>query len=150
MAKKKSSLKLRTTETDNTKVTLVQERPNDYFSFNWSFITSSKKYAFENLDNLKLTILIKKIHLLSQNKKVEVLSLSKKNGLEQIKVRNLKHNRLKHDIVPEEFKNGERAKRCGEDYWVFRLGADGRVIAKIDDNIVYIMAIDTTFDLYDH
>lgn len=128
--------------------TKVRRQHAERFVFNFSFLTQDKKY---NLDPHSKTInpkvrvkMLERIWQLSQNDIVEVMAYSKKQGFEKIPVGKV------HLAVNPEFKNSHRDEECDADYWVFRLSKLGRVISKRNDNILYIMSIDTSFDQYDH
>ena len=128
--------------------TKIRKHHTSRFAFNFSFLTPDSKY---NLDKNSRTInkkvklkLLDKIRELSQEDTVAVLGYNKRQGLEQIPEAEV---RLR---IHPEFRKSQRYDECDDDYWVFRLGKLGRVIGKKNNNIFYIMSIDTSFDQYDH
>lgn len=115
----------------------------EYVQFNFSFITKHEKYNLENNDSIH-TLLLEKIYYLSSMDWVQVLALRKEQGIET-----LSSHALKKFTIPPEFKD-RRDDYCTDKFFVFRLRNQGRVIGKMIDKTFYILAIDTTFDLYKH
>lgn len=115
-------------------------------AFNFSFLTKDSKHNLSGnskyvTKDVKLKLL-QKIEFLSKADITAVLNYSKKTGLEK-----LPENEVKISIHPE---FGDRYQSCGSDYWVFRLGKLGRVIGKKNNNIFYVLSIDTLFKQYKH
>ena len=128
--------------------TKVRRQHAERFVFNFSFLTQDKKY---NLDARSKTInhkvrvkMLERIWQLSQNDIVEVMAYPREQGFEKIPAADVRLS------VHPELKNSHRDEECDTDYWVFRLSKLGRVISKRNDNILYIMSIDASFDQYDH
>lgn len=110
-------------------------------------LTPDKKYNLEGkqVEKKHRLKLLNKIYSLSQRDIVELVSHDdKRNGLEQIPESEMRDLRI--DPV---FKR-TRYNSCEENYWVFRLSNQGRVIGKKYKNIFYIMSIDTKFKQYNH
>lgn len=127
---------------------LIRKSHTERFVFNFSFLTKDSKY---NLDKSSKNItkqvrlkLLEKIHQLSQSDIVTVLNWDKSKGLEKLPESQVSL------YINSEFKKTGRYDECDEDYWIFRLSSNGRVIGKKNGNIFYIMAVDASFDLYKH
>lgn len=130
------------------KETRIRQHHTSRFAFNFSFLTQDSKY---NLDKSSKTIgkgvrlkLLDRINQLSQNDKVVILNLDRREGLEKLLESNVKLR------IHPDFKSSKRYDECDDDFWVFRLAKLGRVIGKINENIFYIMSIDASFDQYNH
>lgn len=113
-------------------------------TFNFSFITPNKKYNLKSQEKKIKLKLIQILESLSQEDKVALLARGKNNGLEKIPENEIRSLRLH-----PEFKT-ERIADYEDDFWIFRLSKDGRVIGKINRNVFYILAVDTKFKLYNH
>lgn len=111
-------------------------------SFNFSYLVSDKKYNHTQLEHKVRKKLIEKLCILSTEDFVVIKSWSKDQGFEKMPITKLK--------PPSSFISSGRDDKAGEDFWVFRLNMLGRVICKRIETTFYIIAIDTTFDLYDH
>lgn len=125
----------------------ISEPPQERFAFNFSFLTPDKKYNLDGKQVEKKTRikLLDKMYSLSQKDLVELLSRDDKyNGLEKIPENEIKNLRI-HPIFKK-----TRYDSCEDDFWVFQLSKQGRVIGKKYKNIFYIMSIDTKFNQYDH
>lgn len=129
-------------------ITRVKEKlfKPDRLTFNLSFITRDNKYNFsgKHFDKRTKMALFDKMVRLSSDTYVSVLSLSKDQGLEK-----LPEKAVSITINPE-FINTNRHRSCQEGLWIFRLSKKGRVIGKIQGLTFYVLAVDTTFDLYEH
>jgi hypothetical protein len=128
-------------------INLNQVKARNRFTFNFSFITSDKKYSLSGRSKTDAKVhkkLLEKIEALSKEDKAVIMGLTKEQGIEAIPVDEVKFR------LNREFISSQRSKDGGDLYWVFRLNTLGRVIGKIYDNIFYVLAIDTTFDAYDH
>lgn len=143
------SSKFRITSTykrENIDKAIISEPPVERFAFNFSFFTPDKNYNLEGkqVEKKNRLKLLDKIYYLSQKDIVELVSHDDKyKGLEQIP-----ESQVKLRVHPI-FKQ-TRYDSCEDDYWVFRLSKQGRVIGKKYKNIFYIMSIDTKFDQYKH
>lgn len=128
--------------------TRIRHMHQDYFAFNFSFLTKDSKY---NLDERSKTVnqrvrlkILSRVQQLSQEEIITVLGYDKRQGLEKLPegaVRLRKH---------PEFIASQRDQECESDFWVFRLGKLGRVIGKKNQNLFYILSIDASFDQYAH
>lgn len=117
--------------------------------FNFSFLTKDNKYNLDK-NNKKISKEIKakvleRMYQLSVVDKVTVLGYDKVQGLEKIHETKIKSLNPHPDY--EDYKIKEE---CGEDCWIFRISKKGRVIGKMNDNIFYIIKIDTDFKSYKH
>lgn len=129
----------------NKKDIIIKHYSDLRMTFNFSFITKTSRYDLKHIDNKKVKdALLKKIEELSGFDKTTLLSLKKKQGLERIEENDLSRTFKKSGVFHK------REKDCLAGYWVFRISSLGRVLGKINQNIFYILAIDTHFDLYDH
>lgn len=136
-----------TYERRNIDKAIINKPPVERFAFNLSFLTPDKKYNLEGkqVEKKHRLKLLNKIYSLSQRDIVELVSHDdKRNGLEQIPESEMRDLRI--DPV---FKR-TRYNSCEENYWVFRLSNQGRVIGKKYKKIFYIMSIDTKFKQYNH
>ncbi|WP_297582725.1 hypothetical protein [uncultured Lactobacillus sp.] len=125
----------------------ISEPPQERFAFNFSFLTPDKQYNLKGNQVEKKTRLklLDKIYSLSQKDMIDLLSHDDKyNGLEKIPESEIKKLRI-HPIFRK-----TRYKACDDDFWVFQLSKQGRVIGKKYKNIFYIMSIDTKFNQYNH
>lgn len=114
--------------------------------FNFSFITSQRKY---NLDSKGITSkvkakLVERLFFLSTEDFDALLGFSKEKGLECLDD-NIVHYRINQDFI----KTG-RINYCLDGTWVFRLSNMGRVLGKISNKVFYVLCIDTSFDAYKH
>lgn len=124
----------------------ISKPPVERFAFNFSFLTPERDYNLEGkqVEKKHRLKLLDKIYMLSQKDIVELVSHDdKRNGLEQIPESQIK---LRMDRIFKQTRNDS----CEENYWVFRLGDQGRVIGKKYKNVFYILSIDTKFKQYDH
>ncbi|MFR0551017.1 hypothetical protein [Ligilactobacillus salivarius] len=115
-------------------------------TFNFSFLTKDKKYNLSKSNGIDKDVRLKileKVHELSQINLSDVYLESKIHGFEKLA-------EIPWMKVHSDFLNTGRFHDCSNGYWVFRLSKKGRVIGKINNNIFYILAIDTKFNLYDH
>lgn len=131
------------------KKTKIKEHFEKRLVFNFSFLTTEKKY---NLDpnspkiNDKIRLkLLERIYQLSQSDFIDVLNMDRKIGLEKIPEKEMK----KFHLHPE-FIRTKRTDKCDDQCWIFRLGNKGRVLGKMNDNLFYIVKIDTDFGSYKH
>ena len=76
---------------------------------------------------------------------VDIGLLDKNKGIERID-----SNGLDIDVLPLSFKRTEEFLNCDDGIWVFRLGPHERVIAKRNNHIMYIVAIDMLLNVYRH
>ncbi|AYM02129.1 hypothetical protein [Levilactobacillus yiduensis] len=115
-------------------------------AFNLSFVTSNRKYNFsgKHFDKSIKNKFVEKMIRLSNDDLVTILGWSKESGIE-----NLPDHIVKL-AVNSEFVASGRAATCLTGMWIFRLAKSGRVIGKIKGTTFYVLAIDTTFDLYQH
>lgn len=142
-SKKKISLK-KTQPITQKKIDVVR-RPMRYdrMSFNFSFLTNDKQYNLETLQPVHQKKLLHKLKILSADHVTRVKLLRREQGLEFI-------DSLKKSITIADFIDSGRFDECDDKYCVFRMSDSGRVIGKIYNNLFYVLAIDTKFDLYDH
>lgn len=128
----------------NSKIDLeTREMIYDRLSFNFSFITKKRQYGLDNLEPKVYKKFVNIMQGLSGQNIVSVLNLQKENGFEFI-------DSLKHEIVHTDFVSTGRFDKCVKGYCVFRLAKLGRVIGKLHNNMFYVIAVDTQFELYDH
>lgn len=115
-------------------------------AFNFSFVTANRKYNFsgKHFDKHVKNKFVEKMIRLSTDDLVTVLGWPKESGVE-----NLPDQAVKLALNAEFVASG-RAATCLAGMWIFRLAKSGRVIGKIKGTTFYILAIDTTFDLYQH
>lgn len=133
-------------KTDSTTIT---HHLSQRLVFNFSFLTKDNKYNLDK-NNKKISKeikakLLEKMYQLSVEDKVIVLGYDKVKGLEKIhetKIKSLKPH--------PDYRDYKIKEKCGEDCWIFRIGKKGRVIGKMNDNIFYIIKIDTDFKSYKH
>lgn len=142
---KKATIPLKKSTTQNQKKVDIVRRPMRYdrLSFNFSFLTSDKNYNLEKLESSHQKKLLKKMKTLSSDHVTRVKLLRKEQGFEFIEI-------LKKSITISEFINSGRFAECDSKYCIFRISNSGRVIGKIYNNLFYVLAIDTQFDLYEH
>lgn len=118
----------------------------DYFSFNFSFGTDNKNYHIARFDENRIyKALHQKIHRLSQESTIKVAQLSKKSGLER-----LPELTLKKSILSKSFYKAKLDETCDSGFWVFRISKFGRVLAKRNGSVLYLIAVDVKFNLYTH
>lgn len=121
---------------------------HDRFVFNFSFLTKDKDYNLSKDSksvNSKVKVkLLERIEALSQEEKTVVLNLPREQGLERLPEEEVSIR------VNAEFRSSGRWEECNHYFWIFRLNKLGRVIGTINDNVFYILAIDTKFDTYKH
>ncbi|QHJ76639.1 MAG: hypothetical protein [Bacteriophage sp.] len=115
----------------------------DRMSFNFSFLTNDRQFNLDTLQPVNHKKLLNKLKLLSAHNVTKVKLLPKEQGIEFIES-------LKKSITITEFKSSGRFDECDNNYCVFRISNVGRVIGKINNNLFYVLAIDTKFSLYDH
>lgn len=120
----------------------VKEDWKTRISFNFSYLVSNKKYNHKSLEFKAHKKLLNKLYILSTTDFVTVKSWKKEEGFETLEIKKLK--------PPTDFTNSIRGEKAGKEYWVFRISTMGRVVCKRINTTFYIIAIDTTFDLYDH
>lgn len=127
----------------------IKRHSDQRLVFNFSFLTLDNKY---NLNSHSKTInknirlkLLEKIYQLSQVDINTVLGYKKEQGLEKISEAEMKSFNMHPDFIKSRRKN-----ECDEYCWIFRLSKKGRVIGKMNDNIFYIIKIDTDFKSYNH
>ena len=113
------------------------------FNLIFHLLLNMRNINLENNNSIH-TLLLEKIYYLSSMDWVQVLALRKEQGIET-----LSSHALKRFTIPPEFKD-RRDDYCTDKFFVFRLKNQGRVIGKMIDKTFYILAIDTTFDLYKH
>lgn len=133
--------------TETQRVDLSQTKRNDRFAFNFSFLTKDQKYSLAGMrrsGGKAHQKLVEKIEFLSQADKVEIYHLPRESGLEKLPA-----DQVQLRLNPE-FTATHRDDGLADVYWIFRLNKLGRVLGKINDNIFYVMAVDTKFDLYAH
>lgn len=120
--------------------TVVAEK----FTFNFSFITTRKEYNIRNCEPKVKKKLLEKLESLSSDDIVAIMALPREQGMEI-----MSENEV--NISPNsDFISSGRAKKAHDGYYIFRLNTLGRVIGKVIENVFYIIAIDTKFDLYKH
>jgi len=83
------------------------------------------------------------MQILSNQNIVSILNLRKEHGFEFIES-------LDKEIIHSEFMTSGRFDQCVKGYCVFRIANMGRVIGKLNNNMFYVLAIDTQFELYKH
>lgn len=115
----------------------------DRMSFNFSFLTNDKQFNLDKLQPVNHKKLLNKLKLLSAHNVTKVKLLPKEQGIEFIES-------LKKSITITEFQSSGRFDECDNNYCVFRISNVGRVIGKLNNNLFYVLAIDTKFSLYDH
>lgn len=145
--KNKISLSRPSSSSDSMKVNLKKAKRNERFTFNFSFITDDKKYSLSGLESKDRKIhkkLLLTIERLSKMDKTSVYILPKEQGIEQLSEAEVSFR------INSEFVRTGRNDEIGEGFWIFRLNDLGRVIGKINDNVFYILAIDTSFSTYKH
>ncbi|MFC6288758.1 hypothetical protein [Levilactobacillus angrenensis] len=129
-------------------VQLGEQSPHNEqrFAFNFSFVTSNRKYNFsgKHFDKSIKNKLVEKMIRLSNDDLVTVLGWPKESGVE-----NLPDHAVRL-AVNAEFVTSGRAAACLAGMWIFRLAKSSRVVGKIKGTTFYVLAIDTTFDLYQH
>lgn len=114
------------------------------FTFNFSFITNKKDYDISHREPKVKKKLLDKLEFLSSHDIVAIMALPKEQGIEIMAEDDV-------DISPNsDFISSGRADKAQDGYYIFRLNQLGRVIGKVIENIFYITAIDTKFDLYKH
>ncbi|WP_056995600.1 hypothetical protein [Limosilactobacillus equigenerosi] len=116
-------------------------------TFNFSFLTEEKGFNLNKNNGVSREArlkLLEKIQFLSVQDKADIMMLPKETGLERL------HESYVDLRVHGDFINSGRNELCGDKYWIFRLNKLGRVIGKIDNEVFYILAIDTKFKLYKH
>lgn len=128
--------------------TRIRAHHTDRLAFNFSFLTKDSKH---NLNKNSKTInkrvrlkLLERISQLSQDDIIVVLGYDKHQGLEK-----MPESEVRINIHPE-FKSSKRIYECEDDFWVFQLAKQGRVIGKKNNNIFYIMSVDASFKQYNH
>lgn len=116
-------------------------------TFNFSFITRDNKYNFQakGFDKIVKSILVDKIIRLSTEQYTVIMNWPKSQGLEQLSKETLKKLSLNSEFV-----RSKRHVDCLDGYWIFRLSDKGRVVGKIQGMTYYVLAVDTTFTLYNH
>lgn len=149
MKNDRKSLKLKQPQRDveERHVVLNKQRSNNRFMFNFSFLTTDKKYSLAGLSNRDQKIhkrLLSKLEFLSKQDVVIIHTLPKEQGLEWLPESAVSFR------VNTEFITSKRDAAIGKGFWIFRLADQGRVIGKIDYNVFYILAIDTSFSTYKH
>ncbi|MFD1455028.1 hypothetical protein ACFQ44_04905 [Levilactobacillus lanxiensis] len=119
---------------------------DDRFAFNFSFVTQNDKYGFsgKHFDKTIKNKFVEKLIRLSTADLVTVFGWPKSMGLE-----NMAESDVKLAVNPA-FERSGRQQNCLAGMWIFRLAKSGRVIGKINGTIFYVLAVDTTFDLYKH
>lgn len=115
----------------------------DKMSFNFSFLTNDKQFNLDTLQPVNHKKLLNKLQLLSAHNITKVKLLPREQGIEFIES-------LKKSITITEFRSSGRFDECDNNYCVFRISNNGRVIGKLNNNLFYVLAIDTKFSLYDH
>lgn len=115
-------------------------------AFNFSFITSDRKYNFQGKHFTKVVklSLLQNLIKLSEHDLVTILSWDKQTGLESLPTAAVGFK------VNADFVASGRFESCLAGYWVFRLNQLGRVIGKIYRTTFYILCLDLTFDTYNH
>ncbi|KAA8446994.1 hypothetical protein [Weissella paramesenteroides] len=127
----------------NGKIVLSNGNSPERPMFNFSFI--SKKFdtdTFEDKETYRK--LVTKIIEMSQMSLVELLSRPRNSGLEVLHEKDFKTQFKLRD----EFINSHRSDLVGEDYWIFRISHQARVLAKRTDTLFYIVAIDEKHKIY--
>lgn len=115
----------------------------DKMSFNFSFLTNDKQFNLDTLQPVNHKKLLNKLQLLSAHNITKVKLLPREQGIEFIES-------LNKSITITEFRSSGRFDECDNNYCVFRISNNGRVIGKLNNNLFYVLAIDTKFSLYDH
>lgn len=125
---------------------IIKSYPSKRLAFNFSFITTSKKYNLDHVERpIKLKLLEKLEQLSRQDMVVLFANLRRSEGFEK-----LPSEAISGISLPADFKNSSRLTDCEPGFWVFRLNDKARVIGKKNQNIFYIIAIDTKFKAYKH
>lgn len=126
----------------------IRSAHKEYLTFNFSFLSDDPDH---NLDKNNKTInkrvrlkLLEKIANLSSRNIVEVLNLRREEGFERIDEDQVSIS------VNKKFIQSKRHLECDDGYWIFRLNDLGRVIGRKNENIYYLLAIDTKFEMYSH
>lgn len=110
-----------------------------YPKFSLEFCFGNKRCIGKTNDETKLAV-FEKLIFLSQSTWEDIKASGKEAGFEKIK----KAFFNSHPNIPVKFKNDKKID-------VFRIpGSLGRIIGYIEDEIFYIVWIDTKFDMYDH
>ena len=138
-----AKLKLKDPKKDQKKVILdTSMNWRTMIPFNFSYLISDKKYNHTQMEYKVHKKLLERICTLSTHDFVTVKSWKKEEGFEKLKIKKLN--------PPTPFITSGRDEKAGPEFWVFRLNKLGRVVCKRIETTFYIIAIDTTFDLYDH
>lgn len=88
--------------------------------------------------------MLNKLEYLSKFDRTTVYNLPRETGLETIPAKEVNF-RLNSDFIKT-----KRDQEASKDFWIFRLSKQGRVLGKINDDIFYILAIDSKFKIYKH
>lgn len=138
-------LRIKKQEVTETKVSLIERQVvAERFTFNFSFITNKKEYDISHREPRVKKKLLEKLEFLSSNDMVAIMALPREKGIEIMAENDVK-------ISPHtDFIGSGRADKSQDGYYIFRLNKLGRVVGKVIENIFYITAIDTKFDLYEH
>lgn len=123
-----------------------------YFKFNFSFITSNRKFCFNNpkFDNKHKAQLLKRIFELSSMPSISVRGSGKAIGIELIDEKQFK----KTINCDEKFYDEDyRKKGVSSKYTVFRLYTNNnpipaRIVGKTVGNVFYVFGIDLNHESY--
>lgn len=120
----------------------LKKRHSEYIVFNFSFI--DKNLGLDRLETRTAKKFFERIGSLSTLSIDKLLQIKKEQGLEFVPDKQVKLT------VSQEFMQSGRHHDCHKDMCVFRLNKEGRVIGKLQDNIFYVLGVDTDFKAYKH
>lgn len=125
-------------------------------SFNFSFLTKTKKYNFEsgNCKDDMFILLLNRIQELSESTFNYVMALDRAHGIEGIALDSISSKeKIRSLDIREEFKTSKRYRLSGKKIWIMRLCPNNnpyetRLIGRLIDQTFYLMFLDYKHDLY--
>lgn len=112
---------------------------NRYPKFSFEFACGNYK-SLIHLDKKEKVAVINKLRVLSQQTWKEINALSKKSGFEKLDKTAFKS----HPNIPAKFKDEKQMDICRTP------DEAGRIIGYVEDDIFYIVWIDTKLEMYKH
>jgi hypothetical protein len=110
-----------------------------YPKFSFEFNVDKGKRCISNIEKNDRISLLKKVLTLSGQTWKEISGLPKEKGFEKIS----KESFIAIPGVPHKFKDIEKID-------VFRFSDKGRLIGYIEDEIFYVVWVDTKYEMYKH
>jgi len=136
-SKKKDFFQKHKEENKLDNLSVLEKYPKFSFEFN---LAVEKKWQIENLSDKEKKSLLNKLLYLSKLTWKDINGLTKKGGFEKIPKQQFK----KLSNIPFTFKDDKKIS-------VFRFpSGEGRIIGYIENEVFYIVWVDTNFEMYKH